>query len=78
MDRMEDRGRTMEADIVVEGKVIGENKAVESLCAAHEAQVVNYLTSTGLNVGLLFNFGASKLEFKRKHRICRKSTAPLS
>jgi len=65
------------ADIVVEGKVIVENKAVESWCAAHEAQVVNYLTATGLNVGLLFNFGAPKLEFKRKHRIYRKSKGPL-
>jgi GxxExxY protein len=62
------------ADIVAENKVIVENKAVESLCAAHEAQVVNYLAATQLNVGLLFNFGAPKLEFKRKHRIYRKST----
>jgi GxxExxY protein len=65
------------ADIVVEGKVIVENKALESLCAAHEAQVVNYLTATGLNIGLLFNFGAPKLEFKRKHRIYRKSSGSL-
>lgn len=60
------------ADIVVEGKIIVENKAVESLCEAHEVQVVNYLVATGLNVGLLFNFGTSKLEFKRKHRLYRK------
>ena len=61
------------ADIIVENKVIVENKAVEALCEAHEVQVVNYLTATGLNIGLLFNFGAPKLEFKRKHRIYRKS-----
>jgi GxxExxY protein len=61
------------ADIVVENKVIVENKALEALCTAHEAQVVNYLAATQLNVGLLFNFGAPKLEFKRKHRIYRKS-----
>jgi GxxExxY protein len=60
------------ADIVVEGKVIVENKAMEALSASHEAQLVNYLTATGLNVGLLFNFGASRLEFKRKHRVYRK------
>ncbi|NCD22537.1 MAG: GxxExxY protein [Spartobacteria bacterium] len=63
------------ADIVVEDKVIVENKAVEALGKAHEVQVVNYLTATGLNVGLLFNFGAPKLDFKRKHRIYRQ---PLS
>ena len=62
------------ADIVVERKVIIENKAVESLCAAHEVQVVNYLTATGLDVGLLFNFGGAKLEYKRKHRVYRKSS----
>lgn len=66
------------ADIVVEGKVIIENKAVESLCAAHEAQMVNYLTATKLDIGLLFNFGAPKLEFKRKHRIYRKSSGATS
>ena len=65
------------ADILVEEKVIVEIKAVEQLCATHEAQVVNYLTATGLNVGLLFNFGASKLEFKRKHRLYRKASPSL-
>lgn len=65
------------ADIVVEDKIIVENKAVESLCDAHEVQVVNYLAATGLNVGLLFNFGASKLEFKRKHRLYRKPLPAL-
>ena len=42
-------------------KIIVENKAVEALCEAHKVQVVNYLTATGLNVGLLFNFGAQKM-----------------
>lgn len=65
------------ADIVVEGKIIVENKAVEALCEAHEVQVVNYLTATGLNVGLLFNFGEPKLAFKRKHRIYRKPSPSL-
>ena len=60
------------ADMVVEGKIIVENKAVEALCEAHEVQVVNYLTATGLNVGLLFNFGVPRLEFTSKHRIYRK------
>ena len=58
------------ADLVVDGKVIIELKAVRNLCLAHEVQLVHYLSSTGIDVGLLMNFGASSLEFKRKHRDC--------
>ncbi len=57
------------ADMVVEECVLIENKSVQTLAPAHEVQVVNYLTATGIDIGLLLNFGASKLEFKRKHRI---------
>lgn len=46
------------ADIVVEGKVVIELKAVEALGRIHEVQTVNYLTATGIDVGLLVNFGA--------------------
>jgi hypothetical protein len=49
--------------------MIVELKAVEKLAKAHEVQVVNYLTATGLDVGLLINFGGESLEFKRKHRL---------
>ncbi|MEZ4512336.1 MAG: GxxExxY protein [Chloroflexota bacterium] len=56
------------ADIVVEGCVIVEVKAVRALNQQHEAQVVNYLTTTGLEIGLLINFGSSSVEIKRKHR----------
>jgi hypothetical protein len=48
-----------------------ENKAVQTLVPAHEVQLVNYLTATGIEIGLLINFGAERLEFKRKHRIYR-------
>jgi len=58
-------------DVLVEGSVMIENKAVQTLNAAHEVQLVNYLTATGLEIGLLFNFGGEKLEFKRKHRTYR-------
>lgn len=52
------------ADIVVEGKVIVELKAAESLVDAHRCQLLNYLKATGYEVGLLLNF--SKMpEFKR-------------
>jgi GxxExxY protein len=55
------------ADILVENAIILEPKAVESLNRVHEIQTVNYLTATGLPLGLLINFGAPRLQFKRKH-----------
>ena len=59
------------ADMLVEGVVMIENKAAQTLNPAHEVQLVNYLTATGIEVGLLLNFGAERLEFKRKHRTYR-------
>jgi GxxExxY protein len=56
------------ADIVVDGRVIVELKAVETLHRAHELQTLNYLSATGLEIGLLLNFGSAHLQFKRKHR----------
>ena len=53
------------ADIVVADKVILEIKAVQTVNTAHEAQLVNYLKATNIDVGLLLNFGKS-LEVKRK------------
>lgn len=58
-------------DMRVEGVVLIENKAVQSLSIAHEVQIVNYLTATGIDVGLLLNFGSQRLEFKRKSRLYR-------
>jgi len=43
-------------DMVIEGKVIVELKSVEVLLPIHEAQILSYLKSTGLPVGLLINF----------------------
>jgi GxxExxY protein len=53
------------ADIFVEGKVIVELKAVKAITPEHQAQVINYLNATGIEVGLLINFGNPKLEYKR-------------
>ena len=53
------------ADIIVEEKVILELKSVKDLHPAHSAQLVNYLKATGIEVGLLLNFGES-VEIKRK------------
>ncbi len=52
------------ADLVVDGKVIVEIKAVRNIDPAHEAQIINYLKASKIDVGLLLNFGR-KPEFKR-------------
>ncbi|MEI6634616.1 MAG: GxxExxY protein [Chlamydiota bacterium] len=53
------------ADILVEGKVIVEIKASKSLIEEHEAQLLNYLKATDIEVGLLLNFGV-RPEIRRK------------
>jgi len=55
------------ADLMVEGRVIVEIKAVQQLAKEHEVQLVHYLTATGIEDGLLINFGSS-VEVKRKFR----------
>lgn len=53
------------ADMLVDDKVILKLKVAEEIAKAHEAQLINYLKATGMQVGLLLNFGP-KPEFKRK------------
>lgn len=53
------------ADILVEEKVIVELKTVEQLDKIHDAQLLNYLKATGIQVGLLVNFKHPKAEIKR-------------
>src|SRR5690606_35701265 len=48
------------ADMMVEGKVLVEIKAVKALAPEHQAQTINYLRATGVDVGLLINFGAPR------------------
>ena len=55
------------ADIIVEGEVILELKAIDNLIKIHEVQLVNYLQGTGTEIGLLINFGSS-VTIKRKYR----------
>ncbi len=59
MDRIEEASEA--CDLC--GKVIG---------LAHEVQLVNYLVATGIDEGLLANFGAERLEFKKKFRLPKK------
>ena len=53
-----------EGDMLVEGCVLLELKATRALDSSHQAQLLNYLRATGVEVGLLLNFGP-KPEFKR-------------
>lgn len=53
------------ADIFVEEKVIVELKAVKAVAPENQAQIINYLNATEIEVGLLINFGNPKLEYKR-------------
>jgi GxxExxY protein len=63
------------ADILVENRLILELKAVERINTVHEVQLVNYLNATGIEIGLLINFGSRSLEFKRKFRKSRPTVA---
>ncbi len=56
------------ADLIVEDKVLVELKAVSRILQEHKAQVINYLTATGIKIGLLVNFGTPKIEYYRLHR----------
>jgi len=52
-------------DILVEGNVLLELKAVKAIVPEHVAQILNYLKATGMPVGMLINFGNKKLEYRR-------------
>lgn len=53
------------ADLLVDGKIILELKAVDKLTNVHRAQVINYLKATNIHLALLLNFGARSLEHER-------------
>ena len=56
------------ADMIIEDRVIVELKAINALNTMHEIQLVNYLTATGIDDGLLINFGSDKIQIQRKYR----------
>ena len=58
---------TRRVDFFVEGKIMVELKAVIKLEDVHLAQAMNYLEAYRMEIGLLINFGAKSLEFKRVH-----------
>ena len=53
------------ADIIINGEIILELKAVKALLPEHQAQLINYLKATERKVGMLINFGNPKLEYRR-------------
>lgn len=55
------------ADLWVNERVVIELKAVQAIAKEHELQLVNYLTATVVEVGLLLNFGSS-VQVRRKFR----------
>lgn len=63
------------SDLLIGGSLLVELKAVSAIAPAHEVQLVNYLTATGIEDGLLLNFGSASLEFKRKYRTYRAPKA---
>ena len=64
------------ADLWVDGRVVIELKAVQTLTQRDEVQLVNYLTATGIDNGLLLSFGPS-VEVKRKFRVYKPKGSPL-
>lgn len=61
------------ADIIVEGKVIIELKAISELNKSHHIQLVNYLTATRIDDGFLINYGAEDYRIIHKTRLFDRS-----
>ena len=62
------------ADLFVDNSVIVELKAVRRVVKTHEVQLVNYLTATNIDVGLLLNFAQQGVEVKRRMRVLPECT----
>ena len=58
--------KKLRVDLIVDGKVIVGNKATGQIAPIDEVQLVSYLKASGLQGGLIFNFGGRSLEFKRR------------
>lgn len=69
-----------EADLLIPigQQLLIELKSCEAISKSHEAQTVNYLSATGIDHGLVLNFGATSLQFKRKFRLYRPRSTPTA
>lgn len=68
-----------EADIIIaagELRLLIELKSCEAISKMHEAQTVNYLVTTGIEDGLIINFGAKSLDWRHKFRTYRPKSQP--
>ena len=61
-------------DILIDEQLIVELKSVSKISTTHEVQLVNYLTATKIDIGLLINFGPSKVDVKRKYKNAKESS----
>ena len=59
------------ADMVVEQRVVVELKAINTLVPVNEVQLVNYLTATGIDDGILINFGSERIQIRHRTRLYR-------
>jgi len=66
------------ADLFVARSLLIELKSIRVLAPVHEIQLVNYLVATSTAIGLLFNFGESGVEVKRKVRVLRSASNPVN
>jgi GxxExxY protein len=64
------------ADILVDNRVVCELRATEKVNRQHEIQLVNYLAATGIDFGLLNNFGAS-VTVRKKFRLYKNPVNPV-
>lgn len=65
------------ADMIANRKVIIELKATNALVPINEVQLVNYLTATGIDDGILINFGSEKIEIRHRTRLYTKKSHSL-
>ena len=63
-------------DLIVDGKVIVDPKVVAGFNEAHVAQMIGYLTITGLELAILLNFKSARLEWKRVVRQQERRSGP--
>jgi GxxExxY protein len=61
-------GANFRVDLLCYHEVVVELKAIRTLSSADEAQLIHYLTATGMRRGLLLNFGGERLQYKRRVR----------